>query len=239
VRIELERGSVDIEAPHVEGRSFAVAAAGFEVRVVGTHFSVERLPLAVQVRVTRGEVEVAGPDGSTRRVRAGESWAAQLGQSASVTSPPSPPPAAPAIDPSPPMAPAPVVAPSVPVETAKSLFEDAQGARADGRPADAARALDKLRRTYRTDPRAGLSAFELGRLRLDALSDPRGAEEALRDAVALAPTSPFREDAEARIVQARARMGDRSGCAAARDTYLLRYPRGVYRNAVGVYCTGQ
>ena len=123
-------------------------------------------------------------------------------------------------------------------ESAKSLFDDAQRARREGRTADAARAFDKLRRTYRGDPRAALAAFELGRLRLDALGDPRGAEEALRDAMALGPGSPFREDAEARHVQALSRMGDTKGCARARDAYLARYPSGVYRNAVGVYCGG-
>ena len=128
--------------------------------------------------------------------------------------------------------------PSAEAETAKTLFEEAQRARAAGRTSDAAHALDRLRHKYRKDPRAALAALELGRLRLEALGDPRGAEEALRDAIALGPSASLREDAEARRVQALARLGDVKGCAAARDAYLTRYPSGVYRKSVGVYCGG-
>lgn len=107
-----------------------------------------------------------------------------------------------------------------------------------GRPLDAARAFDRLRHTFPRDRRAALAAFELGRLRLDSLGDPRGAEEAFREAMALGPRSPFREDAEARRVEALSRMGDGAGCAAARDAYLARWPNGTYRRAVGLYCGG-
>jgi TolA-binding protein len=121
-------------------------------------------------------------------------------------------------------------------ETARELFDDAQRARADGRSDDAARAFDRLRRTFPRDPRSALAAFELGRLRLDVLGDARGAEEALRDAIALGPSSPFREDAEARRVEALWRMGDSSACASARAAYLARWPNGTYRRAVEVGC---
>ena len=124
-------------------------------------------------------------------------------------------------------------------EGPRELFDDAQRARADGRASDAARAFDRLRRSYPRDPRAALSAFELGRLRLDVLGDPRGAEEALRDAMALGPTSPFREDAEARRVEALGRAGDMAGCVAARSAYLARWPEGTYRRAVELGCGGR
>jgi tetratricopeptide (TPR) repeat protein len=121
-------------------------------------------------------------------------------------------------------------------EGARELFDDAQRARAEGRSADAARAFDRLRRTYPRDARAALAAFELGRLRLDALGDPRGAEEALRDAIALGPSSPFREDAESRRIEALGRIGDAAGCASARAAYLARWPNGTYRRAVELGC---
>jgi transmembrane sensor len=278
IRIDLDRGSVDIEATHVEGRTFVVGAGPFEVHVVGTHFAVRRDPGAeVSVQVTRGAVEVTSAGGGgARRLGAGEQWAATessgaltaLGSAPSQApgapvlpqtpgapvlpqtpgapvlpqmQAPSAPPAVPAT-PSPPVdtppapAPASAAAPARRDETARDLFDDAQRARAEGRPADAARTFDRLRRTYPRDPRAALSAFELGRLRLDALGDPRGAEEALRDAVALGPSSPFREDAEARRVEALRRSGDASGCAAARSAYLARWPNGTYRRAVEVGC---
>jgi transmembrane sensor len=261
IRIDLERGSVDIEATHVDGRTFVVGAGGYEVRVVGTHFAVRRDPGdQVTVRVDRGAVEVvaAGSAGAeTRRLAAGEQWSAPDGApvhaSGPTVAPPAPStvamsepvPSPGAADPAPsspaaaveraPQASAPVAA-THRDETARELFDDAQRARADGRPFDAARAFDRLRRTYPQDPRAALCAFELGRLRLDALSDPRGAEEALRDAIALGPSSPFREDAESRRVEALWRMGDASGCASARAAYLARWPHGTYRRAVELGC---
>ncbi len=268
IHIDLERGSVEIEATHVDGRTFVVGAGGYEVHVVGTHFTVRRDPGdQVAVRVDRGAVDIAavgGAGGDMRRLAAGEQWSAPDGPSAHA------PPAA--IEPAPsapgalaatpsavetsssPASPAAVVAerPSPAQqaaatvtgaaatahrdESAKGLFDEAQRARADGRPYDAARAFDRLRRSYPQDPRAALSAFELGRLRLDALGDPRGAEEALRDAIALGPSSPFREDAESRRVEALWRMGDATGCASARAAYLARWPRGTYRRAVELGC---
>jgi transmembrane sensor len=255
IRIDLERGSIEVEATHVEGRTFEVAAGGYEVHVVGTHFAVQREPgERITVRVDRGAVDVvASAGGEARRLAAGEQWSAPDGEAALA---PSQVPAVPAastpigttaavppegsgtID-------APAARPSVGAtgggathhdETARELFDEAQRARADGRADDAARAFDRLRRTYPHDARAALSALELGRLRLDRLDDPRGAEEALHDAIALGPRSPFREDAEARRVEALGRMGDAAGCASARAAYLARWPNGTYRRAVEVGC---
>jgi hypothetical protein len=244
VRIDLEKGRVEIEATHVAARSFVVAAGAYEVRVVGTHFVVERSPgQRVTVRVDRGAVEVASATGEIRRLAAGEQWSAPDGARGadSMSAAPSPPPPAPSSAPAAaPSAPPIGVSPAAPSaaheETAKQLFDEAQQARAEGRPQDAARAFDRLRHGFRRDRRASLASFELGRLRLDVLNDPRGAEEAFRDAIALGPASPFREDAEARRVEALARMGDASGCASARDAYLARWPSGTYRRAVEIYC---
>ncbi len=251
IRIDLERGSLEIEATHLDGRTFVVGAGAYEVRVVGTHFAVHRDPGdQVSVKVDRGVVEVAamagGGSGETRRLGAGEQWSAPDGPTAVHASPPvaPPTPAAPIAAVDPPSPPAQATPAPAPVsgaaarhdETARELFDEAQRARADGRPYDAARAFDRLRRTFPQDPRAALSAFELGRLRLDALSDPRGAEEALRDAIALGPASPFREDAESRRVEALWRMGDTGGCASARAAYLARWPHGTYRRAVELGC---
>jgi transmembrane sensor len=258
IRIDLERGSVDIEATHVDGRTFVVGAGGYEVRVVGTHFAVRRDPDdQVTVRVDRGAVEVAvaGGAGETRRLAAGEQWSARDGALARSATPAAvepvvpaaameAPPSAAAVEPASPAAVERTPLAAAPAsgatsrrdESAKELFDDAQRARADGRPYDSARAFDRLRRAYPQDPRAALSAFELGRLRLDALGDPRGAEEALRDAIALGPSSPFREDAESRRVEALWRMGDAGGCASARAAYLARWPHGTYRRAVELGC---
>jgi hypothetical protein len=246
VRVELERGGMAVDTKEVPGRSFVLATSGYEMRARSTlAFAIEVRAFELDVHVERGEVEIASPDGALRTLRAGETWSARAGVPAG-TAPSAPSgiaaPAAATVSatttaltaaPSAPEAPhAALVAP----ENAKSLFEDAQRARAEGHPMEAARLFDKLRHGYRRDPRAGLSAFELGRLRLDELGDPRGAEEALHDAIALTADSPFREDAEARRVEALARMGDHARCVAMRDAYLARYPTGAYRKTVAVYC---
>jgi transmembrane sensor len=101
---------------------------------------------------------------------------------------------------------------------------------------DAERALDTLRKRHRGDPRAALAAFELGRLRLDTLGNPAGAAEALTDAITLAPGASFREDAEARRVQALDASHARAACAAARDAYLARYPKGAHAAVVHARC---
>jgi transmembrane sensor len=253
IRIDLERGAIEIEATHLEGRTFVVGAGGYDVHVVGTHFSVQRDPNdRVTVRVDRGVVEVAAANGNvaeTRRLAAGESWSALDRASAPASLLPPPAPAQPAILSPPPSIQAPAAPTAQAVvgtttsgssprhdENARELFDDAQRARADGRSEDAARAFDRLRRTFPRDPRSALAAFELGRLRLDVLGDARGAEEALRDAIALGPSSPFREDAEARRVEALSRMGDKAACASAQTAYLARWPNGTYRRAVEVGC---
>jgi ferric-dicitrate binding protein FerR (iron transport regulator) len=228
VRIELDRGEVEVEATHVEGRRFIVAAAGQEVRVVGTHFTVRiRDGGGVEVSVARGRVEVASPDGTTRAVGAGERWsvdpvvapaASTNGSTIGSTSASTATTTARAVD-------------------ANALFDAAQKARREGRVADAAKAYDDLRHKFRADPRAGVAAFELGRLRLDALGDAKGADEALRDAIVLGPTASYRADAEARRVEALDRLGSTSACVAARDAYVSRYPTGVYRKRVEGYCS--
>ncbi len=263
IRVDLERGGVEVEATHVEGRTFVVGSGAYEVSVVGTHFAVTRDDGGrVAVRVDRGIVEVTAVNGESRgairRLGAGEQWSGLDGPDTRPVSDPLPPavatatgtPAAETTE----SAPGPVntgaVAPRdestgrrapAPQDArdARQLFDEAQRARTSGHPDDAARAFDRLRRAFPHDARAALAAFELGRLRLDILGDPRGAEEALRDALALGPSSPFREDAEARHVEALGRMGDSSGCDLARDAYLARWPRGTYRRAVELCCAAR
>jgi transmembrane sensor len=124
----------------------------------------------------------------------------------------------------------------VPGEGPRELLARATDARSKGKPRDAAVALDTLRKRYRSDARAGLAAFELGRVRMDALADPAGAAEAFADAIALAPSAPFREDAEARRVEALDALPDRSRCEHARDAYLTRYPSGLHTKQIALRC---
>jgi len=105
-----------------------------------------------------------------------------------------------------------------------------------GRVREAAETYQALLSTHPRDPRAGLAAFELGRLRMDRLGDLAGAVKALDRAVALAPSSGFREDALARLVTAHARLIDAAGCRRARDQYLREFPAGVRKRTVAAAC---
>jgi transmembrane sensor len=235
MRVALERGGVDLDVVHEAGKQFVVNARGYEIRVLGTRFSVrlgetETAP-ALEVRVARGRVRVARQereddgardDQDVRVLDAGETWSTA-------------PATAPETNGAPPGRPQ----PPVKAETSESprvLLARAQAFRAANDPRAAAHLFDALRVRHHGDPRAGLAAFELGRLRLDRLDDPRGAAEAFDDAIAIAPGAPFREDAQARLVEAYDAFHDRARCLEARTAYLLRYPRGIHRDKIAARC---
>ena len=245
VAVRLDRGGVDLDVVPRAGKRFVVVAEDYEARVLDARFSLRFVSgsdgrPSLEVKVTQGRVRVAraqkdekyAKDGDDARVLAdGETWSAAL-------VPAAPPPNSTSSETA-----APPLAPVVPIRrsggallAAKQLLARAETARASNRPRESARLLDTLRARYRSDPRAGLAAFELGRLRLDRLGDPAGAAEALVDAIALAPDAPFREDAQARLVEAREASGDRARCSAARADYLSRYPSGVHREKVALRC---
>ena len=263
VHLVLSAGSIALDVTHVEGRPFVVSAAGHDVTVLGTAFAVKLdshdAMRTLAVDVTRGRVAVTGPTGQ-HVLEAGQSWstrvetasatstaaataAAAASSIAAATDAPSAPPEGDTVD-----APLPSSEPSskavpaapppapAPVEGPRELLARATEARTSGRPRDAAIALDTLRRRYRSDSRAGLAAFELGRVRMDALNDPAGAAEAFADAIALAPGGPFREDAEARRVEALDALPDRGRCERVRDAYLARYPTGLHARQVATRC---
>jgi len=236
VRLDLERGRVDVQATHVEKRSFVVAAADVEVHVVGTRFTVED-DGPVRVHVEEGKVRVHDPDGD-RFVAAGEEWAEAPRAKASSTE------SADESEPSPSEDEATEGGTGLRAAhrgstDAKTLLDDAQRAMAQGRSSDAAHLFEAIRRDHRRDARAGLAAFELGRLRLDTLGDPRGAEEAFRDAIRLGREAGLRDDAEARRVEALEKMGAHQGCIRARSAYLAAHPSGVHRSEVSARCDAQ
>jgi transmembrane sensor len=242
VRLDLERGRVDVEATHATGRTFVVAARDVEVFVVGTRFSVSA-DGAVRVHVDEGRVRVHSPAGD-RFVSGGEEWVADEGATQGNADVDAAAAAAPATDDatdvrldggfSPPW---PRVT-HITALTAKDLLDDAQKALAQGRTRDAAKALETIGKRFSRDPRAGLAAFELGRIRLDSLGDAAGAEEAFREAMRLARDGSLRDDAEAARVEALDRMGSRDACVRARDGYLQHRPRGVHRADVATRCGG-
>lgn len=241
VRLQVVHGGARFEVRPDPARRFQVTAAGIDVVVTGTAFSVELESGLPRVSVERGEVEIH-PQGEARllaRLRADETWPARPAPSVAPSETPAPSTAAQPRDtrPAAPSA-APVAAQpsassgrrSVPAAPADSrqLLEQANAARRSGDVAQAAELLETLRVRYPRDPRAALASFELGRLRLDVLGDLPGAVQALRQSIALAPSGVFREDAEACLATAYARMRDRPRCELARRTYLERYPEGTH-----------
>jgi hypothetical protein len=252
VEATVERGEALFDVRHSEARAFVVHAGAFDIVDRGTRFAVRVEGDSVGVSVDIGSVEVARAHGSepTRTLAAGESWTSGTTALPSATSPVAVPPATDSLPPSldvPSTAPsAPSSASSAPAGSATTspsgspgpsdLLKTANDARMAGHPRDAAAAFDALRRHYRGDPRAGLAAFELGRLRLDSLGDPGGAAEAFADAIRLAPGASFREDAEARLVEALDRAHAGSACAAARRSYLARFPGGLHAASVAARC---
>ncbi|HEY3496391.1 MAG TPA: FecR domain-containing protein [Polyangiaceae bacterium] len=248
VSVRLNHGRVECDLKPRKGRRFAVLAAGVEVRVTGTRFSVELSPdkRRVEVAVSRGSVEVTSPHGldQTRKLTAGERLSIDLAAKTAVQAPsaaPEPPAAsASALEPevaNPPAerpSAAREVRPQVTLETAnaRELLDLGNAARRAGDVAGAGRAYELMLSKYGSDPRAGLAAFELGRLRMGPLRDLGGAVHAFQRAIALAPASGFREDAMARLVEAYAALGRTAECRSARDAYLKSYPQGVHAGAV-------
>lgn len=229
-RVEVRSGAVELDVPHDPSRRFVVIAGAVTIVDVGTRFRVEVEPgRAVRVLVHEGAVRIEQDGRTPAELRAGESWSSTIKEK-------EPEPAV--VKSAETSASARAVPPRKPTprEEAKRLFETGDAARLSGHPEEAARAFDALRARFRDDPSAGLAAMELGRLRQDVLHDPKGAEEAFRDAIALAPAAPFREDAEARRVAALEASGDRVGCAEARAGYLARYPSGLHAPSVSRRC---
>ncbi|HTA17682.1 MAG TPA: FecR domain-containing protein [Polyangia bacterium] len=235
VRVTLERGGVDFDVTHADGKQFVVSARGYEIRVLGTRFNVRLGEAAgapaLEVRVSRGRVRVARESSDSQDVRvldAGETWSTA----------PTPVPETESTAPQPPPSSKAETSKAETRESPRALLARAQAFRAANDPRAAARLFDTLRVRHHGDPRAGLAAFELGRLRLDRLDDPRGAAEAFDDAISIAPDAPFREDAQARLVEAYDASRDRARCLEARAAYLLRYPRGVHRDKIAARCAG-
>jgi len=112
------------------------------------------------------------------------------------------------------------------VASVDDLLVLADVARLSGHPADAVAPLTRVVNEHAGDSRAPLAAFTLGRIQLDSLGRPAAAADAFARAIALGLPQSLREDAYARLVEARARAGDKAGAAAAAREYEQRFPAG-------------
>jgi hypothetical protein len=254
VAMHLEKGTARFEVTHDPARRFAVVIADVEVIDRGTRFEVARgddVRPGVDVRVEEGEVELRGPaHHEPRRLSAGESWSSRAPEARSVDEPPvASPEAAPAgsargTESRPNSESRGKTRTEVPrggseASAARDLFETGNQAKLEGRLQEAAEAFDALRLRHRSDGHAALAALELGRIRLNHFGDPAGALAALEDAVKLGPRAPFREEAEARIVNALALLGRSAECLRAREQFLTHHPRSVHASAVAGKCAAR
>ncbi len=228
-------------------RRWTIDAGLASVEVVGTRFVVDARADRVSVSVERGHVRVRTATG-VKDLYAGEATEVTA---AAPKPAPSAEPDVPTFDlhDLPSAAPAPSAAPTAWRDRARAgdnggayaalgrdgvaaaaasasvddLFALADVARLSGHPADAVAPLERILADHANDARAGLAAFTLGRLELDTLGHPARAARAFERAIAL---GTLVEDAYARLVEARAKAGDRAGAQAAFDAYVRAFPNG-------------
>jgi len=236
-RIEsvLATGAADFEVTKHPERDFVVVAGPVRVRVVGTHFRVERSGERTRVSVTEGKVEVQ--EGETRSyLEAGES---RFFPSLVATNREEPHAvssvgararflelarggdfkAAYQI-----MAQSPAAVGS----SAEELLLAADAARLSNHPEQAVGYLRRVTTEHAGDSRAPLSAFTLGRVLLSQLSRPGEAAEAFALARRLRPSGSLAEDALAREAEARSAAGSSARGRSLAQQYVASYPRGKH-----------
>jgi transmembrane sensor len=231
----LAAGAADFEVTKHPERDFVVLAGPVRVRVVGTHFRLERSGERTRVSVTEGKVEVR--EGETLSyLEAGESrFFPSLEPSAKEEPHSAPPPssrtrflelarggdfkAAYQV-----MSQSPTAVGS----SAEDLLLAADAARLSGHPEQAVGYLRRVTSEHASDSRAPLSAFTLGRVLLSQLSRPGEAAEAFALARRLRPSGSLAEDALAREAEARAAAGSAGQARSLAEQYVARYPQGKH-----------
>jgi transmembrane sensor len=229
-------------------RPFVVRSDPFEVRVIGTKFTLSRTAeRALRVEVSEGKVEVSGPAGVVR-LSAGESQVFSASE-AKPAVPESAPESLP--DAAPPLPRASATNPAMGHWRSLAHSKDYEGAfaalqreggsavkdepqdlllaadvaRLSGHPAEAVQHLTGLLRRFPRDSRAASAAFTLGRLH-EQSGKPDRAAQAFARVRTLAPGGPLAEDALAHEVENLARSGQASVARARAGEYLRLYPNG-------------
>lgn len=231
----LAAGAADFEVTKHPERDFVVVAGAVRVRVVGTHFRVERSGERTRVSVSEGKVEVQ--EGELKSyLEAGESRFF---------------PSLPEATKDEPRAVASAGArerflalargrdfkaayqvlsqsPAAVGSSAEDLLLAADAARLSSHPEQAVGYLRRVTTEHAADSRAPLAAFTLGRVLLSQLSRPAEAAEAFALARRLRPGGSLAEDALAREAEARKMAGSASEAGALAAQYLARYPGGKH-----------
>lgn len=219
IDLVLERGSARFEVVPRHSRRFRIWVGPAYVEVIGTIFTVDRIPTGVRVSVERGLVKVVSGQ-NEMRLSAG---------SAEVV------PIAPVPEAAPGDAPAERSDPRSQKAAARqrpagdepgALLHASEEARRKGHPEDAIASLQRLLEHHPRDPRAAYAAFILGRVLLEELDRPREAAAAFARVEVLDPRTPLLQDALAREVESWARAGDPDRVRQSAGAYLRRYPNG-------------
>jgi hypothetical protein len=205
----LEQGRAVFDVVPHGSRRWIVRAGSATVSVLGTSFVVEVEPDRTTVAVERGVVRVDGAilEGGYRVLRAGERI--ELVEEPPVATLAEPERerderrvallAEPAAEPLVADArPAPEEPPAL--ESAETLMQDADRARAEGRFADAAVSLERLVADHPEHRSAVLAAIILGRIEMDQLGRPYRARRAFERAISLGVPAALRDDVERRLV---------------------------------------
>jgi hypothetical protein len=236
-RIEsvLTTGAADFEVTKHPERDFVVVAGPVRVRVVGTHFRVERSAERTRVSVSEGKVEVQ--EGELRSyLEAGESrFFPSLPETAKEEPRGASGPGARArflelarggdykaayqvLSQS----------PTAVGSSAEELMLAADAARLSNHPEQAVGFLRRVTAEHASDSRSPLAAFTLGRVLLSQLSRPGEAADAFALARRLRPSGSLAEDALAREAEARAAAGSTGAARELATKYVARYPRGMH-----------
>jgi hypothetical protein len=211
VRLAHREGRVRYDVTPDPSRAFVVDAGVYQIRVVGTAFTVEMTTDHVRVEVERGAVEIVHADaGRTIPLVAGES----IELPREVSAPPD--------EPMPAASTAPTATPTV-----RRLLERADTARRSGRPRDAAQALRTLVGAHPKDPRTPSAWFMLGRVERQLGQHARAAL-AFRSAHRLRSSGALAEDARAEEALSWHDAGSTDRARAAARDYLARYPKGTH-----------
>lgn len=236
--VRVEHGQAEFQVtPRTRG-AFRVQAAGVEVRVVGTRFTVHRGgehgDSNVEVAVSHGRVEVLVGQVVVQTLNAGERWSTSLSRAAAPTVPSEVPIEPPPVKPEP--TPEPTVDPPVKAPTANDLWAQAMSARASNDVPGETAAYRSLVKAFPKDRRTAVAAFELARLMMDVQDDAAHAIPMLEFALARGPHAAFVEDALMRLAQAQHRLGHDEACRGAVARSLADFPRGVHAKTLRGLC---
>lgn len=219
IDLVLERGSARFEVVPRHGRRFRIWVGPAYVEVIGTIFTVDRLPTGVRVSVERGVVKVVSGQ-HEMRLSAGTAEVVPIAPRPEAT------PAEPPAERSDAKLQKGTARQRPTSDEPGALLHASEEARRKGHPEDAVASLQLLLERHPRDPRAAYAAFILGRVLLEELERPREAAAAFARVEVLDPKTPLLQDALAREVESWARAGDPDRVRQSAGAYLRRYPNG-------------